>query len=127
MQWIVPLEEKVPQSLWKRLIAQGSGSPLGESFKIQRLFTKHVHHGFAPGGVFREWVSGILREPFERIPQQVQTIPDGKFHVQLMGFLQKVDGQRQHVGWSEGQMIPKNGQFIVSSRIAYGQRRLEPG
>ena len=38
----------------------------------------------------------------------------GVFEAELMGFLQEFDGQGQHVGLGEGQVIPKNRQFVVA-------------
>ena len=127
IQRIVPLEEEVTQAVRKRLVAQRSRSPFGEALEIQCFVAEHFEHRFAPGGIFRKGVSGILGEPLQRVLQHMEAIPDGKLDVQLVSLLKKIDGQRQHFGGSERQMVAQDRQFIVPRGVAYSQGRLKSG
>ena len=57
--------------------------------------------------------------------QDVNAVASRKVQVQRMCFLQKIDGQIEHLVIRKWKMILQNGQLIFTSRMAQSQSRLQ--
>src|SRR5580704_7209842 len=68
---------------------------------------------------------GILRNPFERITQDVDSVARRKIELELVRVLQKFDRQIEHLRVREWKVVAENGQLVFPAGMPQGKRRLQ--
>ncbi|NBT00627.1 MAG: 30S ribosomal protein S12 methylthiotransferase RimO [Betaproteobacteria bacterium] len=69
----------------------------------------------------------VLGKTFHGVLDQVQPVANGIFQIELMGVLQKPDGDAQNLILRKGQMVAENRHFILARGKAEPERRLQTG
>src|SRR5437879_1011015 len=125
MKGIVTFEEEISQPPWQWLVPKRPLSTVSQPLKVERFLTQDLDQGLAPGLILGEGVGWVLGQTFQRILQEMNAVSDRIFQIELMGFLEEVHRQRQHICRGKGNMIAQDSQFVVSTREPQMQGGLE--
>src|SRR5438093_6987465 len=125
MKGIVTFEEEVSQPPRQRLVPKRPLATMSQPLKVKSLLTQDLDQGLAPSFILGERVCGVLGQTFQRVLQEMNAVSDRIFQIELMGLLEEVHRQCQHVCRGKGYVIAQDGQFVVSPRKSQVQGGLE--
>ena len=68
---------------------------------------------------------GVGRESFQRVTEDVDTVAGREIQFQFVGLLQELDGEVQHLGVGERQVVLEYGEFVFAGGVVENQGGLE--